>query len=474
MATIKQTVTHNGSTSSSVWTWKQVVTEKWNDDYITTNKSIIQVDTYLGRTSSSGSYFGGTASLSITCNGSTKSTSRTFPYPTNVSAGGWVLAQSETFEVEHNSDGTKSISISSSLSTSQFNPNSASASGNLQLSTIPRTSKVTCPSFNIGDSTVVNIERFSSSFRDTITWSFGSLSGTLATKTSNTSVGFSPSANNFHAQIPNARSGIGTITCKTYNGNTLIGTSTCSFTAYVVEDDPDIQVAIVDTNNTTIALTGSSSKIVRYMSKPKFTINATAKKSATISSYALSVGDGNTYTSRETTVSGGVPSNTYVATATDSRGYSNSLNGTISNFVNYVKASFTKKLIYRTESASTQIMVDLEGNYFNGSFGSQNNSITLKYRTRVENGSWSSYRTVTATVTGNTFKYTASLGNSFSINNAYEVEFVVSDKLTTDTLSVLITKGLSVIEVGDELVNVNGDLTVNDYIVPYFTQEETW
>ena len=79
MATVKQTKTITGTTSSSTWTWKQVITESWNDDYLTTNKSIIKVQTYMGRASnSSTASFGGTATTKITCDGTTRSKSQNF------------------------------------------------------------------------------------------------------------------------------------------------------------------------------------------------------------------------------------------------------------------------------------------------------------------------------------------------------------------------------------------------------------
>ena len=438
---------------------------------------MVKVDSYLGRASGQSTQsFGGNASINITCNEESRTNSNaSWNYGENwISANGWVNIQSETFEVEHDPDGTKKITISSSLSTNEFSPYSASASGDIELTTIPRTSKITCPSFNIGDSTVVNIERYSSSFKDTITWEFGELSGTLATKTSNTSIGFTPDKDDFYSQIPNAISGKGTITCQTYSGNTLIGTSTCEFTAYAVEEKPDVSSTIIDTNDTTIALTGSSSKIVKYMSKPKVTISATAKNSATIKSYLLSVGDGQTSSTQETTLSNGIASNTYSVSATDSRGYSKTTDYTIFDFVDYVKCAFTKKDIYRTESASKEIKCDLAGNYFNASFGSVSNTIALKYRTRVKDGTWSSYKTVSPTLNGNTFTYAASLGSEFEIDSEYEVEFSLADKLTSDPLLTVVEKGIGVIEVGDDLVNVNGDFTVYDYIVPYFTEEEEW
>ena len=75
MSTLKQTKTMTGSTNSSLWTWKHIVYEYFDDDYITTNKSKIVVESYLGRPSGQSTQsFGGTASINITCNGYSRTT----------------------------------------------------------------------------------------------------------------------------------------------------------------------------------------------------------------------------------------------------------------------------------------------------------------------------------------------------------------------------------------------------------------
>lgn len=377
--------------------------------------------------------------------------------------------------VKHNSDGKASLYVNGSISCTFDNGTSGSTTSSFSkvaLPTIPRTSKITCPSFNIGDSTVINIERNSTNFTDTLTWEFGELSGTIVEKTSLTSVGFTPEATDFFQQIPNETSKTGKITCSTYNGETLIGTSTCEFTAYVVEEKPDITATVVDTNQTTSELTGDTKKIIKYMSSPKVTIEANAKNYAEVDSYKLSV-DGAVYDAKETTLES-IISKTLVLSATDTRGYSNNVEFIISDFIDYIKPSFTKKIIERPETTSTIVNVELSGTYYNGSFGEVNNEIFLKYRTRIKNGNWSEYITVNPTISGNTFTYEASLENSFSIDNEYDIEFVVTDKLDTDILSKPIEKGLGVVEIGDDMVNINGILYINDTQVLEYEIVDTW
>ena len=95
---------------------------------------MVKVDSYLGRASGQSTQsFGGNASINITCNEESRTNSNaSWNYGENwISANGWVNIQSETFEVEHDPDGTKKITISSSLSTNEFSPYSTSASGDI-------------------------------------------------------------------------------------------------------------------------------------------------------------------------------------------------------------------------------------------------------------------------------------------------------------------------------------------------------
>lgn len=149
-----QIKTINGSTGNSNWSWKMEVIE--NSTNTSSNTSSITINSYLGRPNSA-SYFGGNGNVTINCNGEVRSFNKTFTYPTNVGAGGWVLMQSESFTVSHNTDGTKTIDVSSSLSNANFSPSSASASGSITLTKIPRYANITSFVVSKRDETSVSI-----------------------------------------------------------------------------------------------------------------------------------------------------------------------------------------------------------------------------------------------------------------------------------------------------------------------------
>ena len=133
--------TITGSTSSSLWTFKLEVSE---DSYsIQNNTSDVTVRLYIGRASSR-SYIGGGWTGSVTVDGSTHNVSGTIPYPTYIDGGGWYeIASTTYYGIGHNADGTKTIAVSSSTSSSVFTPSWCSASGNVTLTTIPRYTSIT-------------------------------------------------------------------------------------------------------------------------------------------------------------------------------------------------------------------------------------------------------------------------------------------------------------------------------------------
>ena len=326
-------------------------------------------------------------------------------------------------------------------------------------------SRIACASFNIGTNTTITITRDNKAYTHTITYKFGSATGTIATKTTQTSIVWNPTASTLYAQIPNAVSGYGTITCQTYNGNTLIGTTTAGFYAYAVKSAcvPTVTATVVDTNASTIAVTGDSSKLVCYVSKPKVTLTATAKNSATIKSRQIYNPVGLTATTSPYTFDT-VYSKEFRCTATDSRGYSTTITKE-TGFVEYEPCHFTTiPTIKRTESTSTTAILTIKGYCFNGNFGATNNALTLKYRYKTSIGSYGSYVNVTPTwnVDG-TFSITTNITN-LSLTETYTFEIIVQDKLTSfgDGEEILLTQGIGDLRVGKNYIMTKNNMIVGD------------
>lgn len=459
----------DGSTgkNSDYWDYYAEVTEL--NVNVANNTSQVKVDLYLSASSYSGATRGNISAthyINTRYNGQDiQYTFETSSY--NISKNQTILLGSITSNaIPHNDDGSLTLEIEAEspdlAQASGYGPYSGFLNGNIQLTKIARKSSVLCADGNIGSSTTININRASSSFTHTLKYTFGTLSGTISTKTSSTSVGWTIPTY-FYSQIPNAKSGKGTITCETYSGNTLIGTSTCNFNAIVLEstNKPTISATIEDTNTTTTALTGDKNKLIKYFSNAKVVITATAKNSATIKSQKVVCGDGKSATTATATLNK-VESGNFTISATDSRGYlsSTTINKTL---VNYIKLAITELNIARESSTSNTIKISLKGNYFNSSFGSVTNTLTLKWRYKLQGGTWSGYTTITATKSGNTFNYSGTLGTTFDYQQAYEFEVVAQDKLITDTKTKSVTMGVPLIDIWKGNVKINGTNTATTF-----------
>lgn len=370
----------------------------------------------------------------------------------------WLVTNQE-FNVYHNADGTRWIDIIWSWgvnsSWGQFvKPSGSFGTG---LNRIPRTSSVSCTDFNIGSAATININRNASSFTHTLTYSFGNASGTIADRTSTISVGWQTPTSLF-AQIPNSTSGWGTITCYTYSGDTLIGTSTCRFNAYVVNSNPSVSVSIVDTNSTTLNLTGDQNKLIKYYSNARIVVNATALNSSSIRSYSIKCDDGKSSTASSATFNK-VESGKFTIVVTDSRGLSTTVSVS-KTMIDYIKLALSDVKVKRESSTSSNVYLTYAGQYFSGSFGDLLNIISVRYRTRIKDGTWSNYQELNPTVTGNKIAQSNVLiGNNFSYHNNYEFEIVASDRLVSDSETLIkrdIKMGEGLFEIRKELFGIHG------------------
>ena len=453
---LKQSKTIIGSTSSSSWTWKQVINEYFEEDssnsnyYITSNKSIVVVQSYIGVASGkSTASFGGSATTNIKCESDNRSKSQSWIYQSFwINPGAWKLIQEEEFTVEHNSDGKKTISVSSGLSTTSFNPNSASASGSVELTTIPRASDIAVSNTDLGQNIPITIGKKVDTFTSTLTYTIGTLTGTIVEKTNLSNYPWVMSSTLIN-QIKNAYPNTGSyakggveakVTCKTYNGTTLIGSKDATFKLYIT-DKPVISSATRTELNTKIkALTTS---VLRHASQNKFTITATAPTGASITGYRVKNGTQDSGLSTSNVVNlndiqtyyeeSNVLKTKFIVTCVDSRGNESEEFPVVCNFINYIQVSINKTdvTIKRSSGTSTDCKIYATGNFFNGKIGTTSNTIAFKVRSKLKTATtWGSWTTVSATHTGNTFKVNnVTIAGTFSYTENYDFELMATDKI---------------------------------------------
>lgn len=196
------------------------------------------------------------------------------------------------------------------------------------------TSTMTASGNTIGSAVTLSITRHSSSFTHTISYSAGNQSGTIATKTSLTSVTWTPSLELCRVNTTGTTVSC-TLTLQTYSGNTLIGTSTLSLTLNIpssvvpsIVSDAVALSAVSD--NTTVNSWGVYLKGYSKVRAVWTTSKVSGAYGSTISSYRMTVAGtaytGTTATSAVLTSAGSV---TVALTVTDSRGRTATQNKTI-------------------------------------------------------------------------------------------------------------------------------------------------
>lgn len=355
---------------------------------------------------------------------------------TTVASGSKVLS--------HNSDGTKSFSISVSGAIYTYAVN-CNGSGTFTLDTIPRASSISVPTLTLGTPGTIIINRASSSFTHTLTYNWGSTSGTIATKTSSTSVSWTPplSLANY---IPNNSLGQGTIKCDTYNGSTLVGSKSVSFYGKapdIADTKPTVTLNIAE------AVEDVKTKIGAYiknLSKLAITVSASGKFNASIKSYSIKA-NGATYndSSAITEPLNTAGDMTITATATDSRGYVGTTSISI-NVLDYSKPKINLFTAERSDASGTvsesggSLKVNYDVAYSNiiGPNGSNTISTNIKYKKKDE----TDYTSVQVT----NLSGTKVLADAVDINYTYDVLLEVSDSFNTTTVSTIISTAFTLLD----------------------------
>lgn len=376
----------------------------------------------------------------------------------------WNLATETITEgsstINHNADGTKTLTLTATAAITGLSK-SSTLSANVTLPTIPRATA--CPNLDayIGSTAAINLSPASSSFTHKLTATYGGSTITLINSFgSSSSVTFGDSWYN----LTPGKTGTGTLTLITYSGGTQIGTSTGTLTLRCNPNNcsPTITASVVDSNATTIALTGDSNKIVKGYSNARITYTATGRKNATITSVKA---NNITLGSSPATLNG-VTTNVFNITATDSRGYSTTTTIT-KTLIDYVNLSLNINA-FRSSPTGSEVKVNFTGSYFNGSFGNTNNSLTLNYKVKERGGStWLKEATLTLNtdykISGNTF-YSGN-GNSasdivldisiFNYQKIYEIYFYYNDALLSFNQVLTIAKGVAKLSFDDDYVYID-------------------
>ncbi|MDN2998961.1 DUF859 family phage minor structural protein, partial [Streptococcus suis] len=375
----------------------------------------------------------GDSTLSLNLNGGRVHTSN----PRWRTSGEEFQMASGSTTVGHNADGTKSFPFSAT-----FNPNNGvhgviTVSGNIGLTTIPRSSSVSVGIGTIGSALTININRQSSSFKHTVRYAWGNKQGTIASNVDTSATWTIPL--DFANNIPNATSGTGTIFVDTYSGSTKTGTQQVAFTANVPTSmKPTFSgVTLTDTNGVARGLL-SGNNFLQIISNIQVTFNGHAGTyGSTITGYKAEVVNRNLVTNSNGGTLGIMNfsgSATIRASVVDSRGRWSDTRDVTINVIEYFAPilSFTAQRTRQTPNI-IQIVRNAKIAPITLS-GSQKNIMTLSFKVAplgstsytADNGSASGSWTTQHTLSNSP----ANMAGNYPANKSFTIVGTLSDKFT--------------------------------------------
>lgn len=287
------------------------------------------------------------------------------------------LIGTATKTISHNSDGTKSISMSASFALrATLNGTyygNITASATITLDTIARASQpsVSASSVDMGEAVTITTNRASSNFTHTLEYAFAGNTGAIATGVGASYAWTVPlSLANYLTDYVGSTL---TITCKTYNGSTLIGTKTVSIVVSVPSSVVPTISAITCTDLYGYADTYGA--YIQGKSKLNVAVTAAGAYSSTIKSYKIEANQTSyNYNNCTTDVLRRYGSQTVTVTVTDSRGRTATGTATITVLA-YTSPSISTLTAYRCLSDGTE---DEAGAYMKVTIGASITSLNSK------------------------------------------------------------------------------------------------
>lgn len=391
-----------------------------------------------------------------------------------------ILLASGTLTIPHNSDGTKTISITGTWTSAggTYAPGTLSLSGSQTLPTINRIATLTgADNFNDeGNPTVT----YSNPLGNAVTSLEACIANTggsviyaayRAVSKTGSSYTFSLTTaerNALRAAMPSATS----MTVRFYLRTVIGGStyhSTVDKTVSITNAEPTITGSYADQNADIVAVTVNNQLLISGLSNAKVTAIPVLKKYATVSS--VKIGDVNVTAggSPYTRTINAVTAASYSIEVTDSRGYT--ATGTVTlDYITYNAITFLASF-FRTAAMNNEIALQYSGTFHNATIGNTTNTLTVRYRYQPELGEWSEWITTPPTTDENNFSNPGTqvlLTGSFDHNKQYMFEIEFKDALDTKTSTLLVRAGRHILKVTENVQVLQGKL----HIQKLYTKED--
>lgn len=434
------------------------------------NTSTVTAALYYKR-NNTGFTTSGTGSFSLTIGGVKKSASKTM----SITGGSWALAMEASVTIDHDTDGSKKITISAAGSIPDTTLSSTSCSGTATLDTIPRASSITSAgAVTLGKACSVKWTPLSKAFRYKLEFALGDWRVTTSAihpgvTSAYTYTGF-PIPLTASNQLPKAKTGTMTVTLYTYSDSGAtkqVGSpSSKTFTVTVPDNDstkPDVTMTL----SPETAVGGVfASLYIQGLSKIKAAFTGEGKYNADISSYRMTVQGksyASPYQSGYISQSGKV---TVTGRATDTRGYYGEATEDIT-FLPYSKpeilpASGTAAIVCarcdangKLTGSGTYLKIKARRSYSKVvSDGVQKNFCLIRYRYREEGtNTFSAWKTLLArdNVAADTIDSAPISGVVPSAQTSYVVQVgVVDDIGKSAAVQFVIPTDFVVIDIPDD------------------------
>lgn len=446
---------------------------------ITGNSSKVRVWARL-RTNGYGALHGITAPLTIQIDGGSAIENISVNLGQNSESTVFI----KEYEINHNSDGSKSFDVTVKVDINTGGYGSSTVSQTVYLKTIPRASPISINQVAIGQNMSITINRADASFKHKLRYSWYGRSDEIANNVDTSSIWTIPK--DFINDLPNSTSGTGIIYVDTYSGSEKIGTQTANFTATVPDDIKPTLTGFTLTDSNAIAanIISGGEHFIKILSDIRVNFGAASGVyGSTITGYYAEIVGKNQST---TTNGGGLGLMNYDgqvvirARVTDSRGRtSNAIERTVTildYFPPILKFDVARTglnggtlTITRTAKVAPLIVN-----------GSQKNKMTLTFK--VKPLSDTSYTSDTGPAAGSWTSISelvnspANLSGQYPANKTWEVVGKLEDRYTSTEFAAIVTTEGVVISYSQFGVGINkiwergaldikGDIYANDKLI---------
>ena len=414
---------------------KYKITITQNSQSIANNTSNVTVKVNFYRTNTGYvSYGNGTVYCKI--NGTTYTAAVT---PSQEITNAGIDLFTKTLNITHGSDGKKTLTCSAWISHDVVSSSEQSYSH--VLTTIPRKSEMTVKNGTLGTAQTITVTKKSTSFTHTITYACGSYSGTICSKSSNTSISWTPKLD-FANGAPNGTSVHISFKIETFSGSTSIGSNSYSIACAIPASvKPTVSFTVSDAM-------GYSATYGGYIQgKSKFSVSITASGvyNSTIKSYKTTV-DGRTFASSSFTsdVIANSGTLTVTVTITDSRGRTATATSDVT-VIPYSKPKFSSVSAKRCDSDGSSSSSGAYLNVvFNASVTSINSQNTADYSIKYKKKTETDYTEVTLSDYANNYSI---IGGSYvfeaDTSSNYDIQLTVMDAFSESASVSIVGSSIS-------------------------------